>query len=102
MAPGERNEIMIDLSDGTKITTLMADLLPADPEDISFWDGDNPQETCSGITGRPHAASIRKLCPTRSMISLILCGRMPLKIRNNFSGYGSPRWVSGKHGYVRD
>ncbi len=43
MAPGERNEIMIDLSDGQN-TTLMADLLPADPEDISFWDRDNPQE----------------------------------------------------------
>jgi bilirubin oxidase len=43
MAPGERNEIMIDLSDGQN-ATLMADLLPADPEDVSFWDGDNPKE----------------------------------------------------------
>jgi bilirubin oxidase len=43
MAPGERNEILIDLSDGQN-ATLMADLLPADPEDVSFWDGDNPQE----------------------------------------------------------
>ncbi len=32
MAPGERNEIMIDLSDGANVT-LIADLLPADPED---------------------------------------------------------------------
>jgi bilirubin oxidase len=43
MAPGERNEILIDLSDGQN-AILMADLLPADPEDVSFWDGDNPQE----------------------------------------------------------
>ena len=32
MSPGERNEIMIDLSDGAN-ATLIADLLPADPED---------------------------------------------------------------------
>jgi blue copper oxidase len=32
MAPGERNEIMVDLSDGAN-ATLIADLLPADPED---------------------------------------------------------------------
>jgi bilirubin oxidase len=32
MAPGERNEIMIDLSDGDN-ATLIADLLAADPED---------------------------------------------------------------------
>ena len=32
MAPGERNEIMIDLSDGAN-ATLIADLLPTDPED---------------------------------------------------------------------
>lgn len=32
MSPGERNEIMIDLSDGANVT-LIADLLPADPED---------------------------------------------------------------------
>ena len=32
MAPGERNEIMIDLSDGTN-ATLVAELLPVDPED---------------------------------------------------------------------
>ena len=42
MAPGERNEIMIDLSDGQN-AALMAELLPADPEDVSFWDADNPQ-----------------------------------------------------------
>lgn len=36
MAPGERNEIMIDLSDGAN-ATLLADLLPADPEDSSRW-----------------------------------------------------------------
>lgn len=32
MSPGERNEIMFDLSDGAN-ATLIADLLPADPED---------------------------------------------------------------------
>jgi len=32
MSPGERNEIMIDLSDGAN-ATLIADLLPADPDD---------------------------------------------------------------------
>ena len=32
MAPGERNEILIDLSDGGDVT-LIANLLPADPED---------------------------------------------------------------------
>ena len=36
MAPGERNEIMIDLSDGAN-ATLIADLLPADPEDSGRW-----------------------------------------------------------------
>ena len=43
MAPGERNEIMVNLSDGQN-ATLMADLLPADPEDVNFWSGGNPQE----------------------------------------------------------
>jgi bilirubin oxidase len=42
MAPGERNEIMIDLSDGAN-ATLIADLLPADPEDAGFWGVDTPQ-----------------------------------------------------------
>ena len=36
MSPGERNEIMIDLSDGAN-ATLIADLLPADPEDSGRW-----------------------------------------------------------------
>ncbi|MEM8859561.1 MAG: multicopper oxidase domain-containing protein [Chloroflexota bacterium] len=36
MAPGERNEIMIDLSHIETIH-LMADFLPADPEDSSFF-----------------------------------------------------------------
>ncbi len=36
MAPGERNEIMIDLSDGLN-AILIADLLPADPEDSFPW-----------------------------------------------------------------
>ncbi len=35
MAPGERNEIMIDLSDGVN-AMLVADLLPADPEESFF------------------------------------------------------------------
>ncbi|MEM7119475.1 MAG: multicopper oxidase domain-containing protein, partial [Chloroflexota bacterium] len=35
MAPGERNEIMIDLSDGVN-ATLIADLLPPDPDDAFF------------------------------------------------------------------
>jgi FtsP/CotA-like multicopper oxidase with cupredoxin domain len=42
MAPGERNEIMIDLSDGEN-ATLIADLLPADPEEGGFWFRDTPQ-----------------------------------------------------------
>ncbi len=42
MAPGWRNEIMIDLSDGSN-ATLVADLLPADPEDVGFWSGGPPQ-----------------------------------------------------------
>ena len=42
MAPGERNEIMIDLSAGEN-ATLMADLLPADPEDSSRWTTNTPQ-----------------------------------------------------------
>ena len=42
MAPGERNEIMIDLSDGSN-ATLMADLLPADPEDVGLWGGISEQ-----------------------------------------------------------
>ena len=42
MAPGERNEIMIDLSDGAN-ATLMADLLPADPEDGGRGSRETPQ-----------------------------------------------------------
>ena len=42
MAPGERNEIMIDLSGGEN-ATLIADLLPADPEDSSLWTTNTPQ-----------------------------------------------------------
>ena len=42
MAPGERNEIMIDLSDGVNVT-LIADLLPADPEDSGRWFANTPQ-----------------------------------------------------------
>lgn len=42
MAPGERNEIMIDLSDGST-TSLVTDLLPADPEDVGFLGGGTPQ-----------------------------------------------------------
>jgi bilirubin oxidase len=42
MAPGERNEIMIDLSDGEN-ATLIADLLPADPEDADFLFANTPQ-----------------------------------------------------------
>ena len=42
MAPGERNEIMVDLSDGAN-ATLFADLLPADPEDGGLFGGDAPQ-----------------------------------------------------------
>lgn len=42
MAPGERNEIMIDLSDGNNIT-LFADLLPADPEDSDSETANLPQ-----------------------------------------------------------
>jgi bilirubin oxidase len=42
MAPGERNEIMIDLSDGAN-ATLIADLLPADPGDSGSWFANTPQ-----------------------------------------------------------
>ena len=42
MAPGERNEIMIDLSDGAH-ATLIADLLPADPEESGRWFANTPQ-----------------------------------------------------------
>lgn len=42
MAPGERNEIMIDLSDGEN-ATLIADLLPADPDDSGGWFTNTPQ-----------------------------------------------------------
>ncbi len=42
MAPGERNEIMIDLSGGVN-ATLIADLLPADPEDAGLWAANAPQ-----------------------------------------------------------
>lgn len=42
MAPGERNEVMIDLSNGSN-ATLFADLLPADPEDFGWWSPDAPQ-----------------------------------------------------------
>ncbi len=42
MAPGERNEIMIDLSDGAN-ATLIADLLPADPEDTGRRTTNTPQ-----------------------------------------------------------
>ena len=42
MAPGERNEIMIDLSDKSG-ASLIADLLRADPEDGNLWDEDTPK-----------------------------------------------------------
>jgi bilirubin oxidase len=42
MAPGERNEIMIDVSSGSN-ATLIADLLPADPEDVGLWSRNTPQ-----------------------------------------------------------
>jgi bilirubin oxidase len=42
MSPGERNEIMIDLSGGAN-ATLIADLLPADPEDSRLRSGNTPQ-----------------------------------------------------------
>jgi bilirubin oxidase len=39
MAPGERNEIMVDLSDGAN-ATLIADLLPVDPGERGFLQRD--------------------------------------------------------------
>ena len=42
MAPGERNEIMVDLSSGSTVT-LIAGLLPADPEDRGLFGGGIPQ-----------------------------------------------------------
>mgnify|MGYP000010569583 CR=1 FL=1 len=42
MAPGERNEIMIDLSDKSG-AALMADLLRVDSEDGNLWDEDTPK-----------------------------------------------------------
>ena len=42
MAPGERNEIMIDLSNKPG-AALMADLLRADSEDGNLWDEDTPK-----------------------------------------------------------
>ncbi|MEM7332673.1 MAG: multicopper oxidase domain-containing protein [Chloroflexota bacterium] len=42
MAPGERNEIMIDLSDGAN-ATLIADLLPTDPGENGLFAGNIPQ-----------------------------------------------------------
>ena len=44
MSPGERNEIMIDLSKGENVS-LIADLLPADPEDSGRWNRNIPQAT---------------------------------------------------------
>ena len=44
MAPGERNEIMIDLSSGSN-ATLIADLLPSDPEESGGWFANTPQAT---------------------------------------------------------
>ncbi|MCB0037485.1 MAG: multicopper oxidase domain-containing protein [Anaerolineales bacterium] len=44
MSPGERNEIMIDLSAGQTVS-LMADLLPADPEDSVLFERTLPQAT---------------------------------------------------------
>ncbi len=43
MAPGERNEIMIDLSDGDDLS-LMAEFLPADPDD-ALWFFSNPVQS---------------------------------------------------------
>jgi blue copper oxidase len=42
MAPGERNEIMIDLSDKSN-AALIADLLRADSEEADLWDEDTPK-----------------------------------------------------------
>lgn len=64
MSPGERNEIMIDLSDGAN-ATLIADFLPADPEDSDGWFTDTPQ------------ASIVEL---RVDPSLLASGELPSKL----------------------
>ena len=42
MAPGERNEIMIDLSNESN-AALIADLLRADSEEADLWDEDTPK-----------------------------------------------------------
>jgi len=42
MAPGERNEIMVDLSDKSN-AALIADLLRADSEEADLWDEDTPK-----------------------------------------------------------
>jgi FtsP/CotA-like multicopper oxidase with cupredoxin domain len=77
MAPGERNEIMIDLSDGEN-ATLIADLLPADPEDSGFWTANTPQVNVVELRVDP-TLQLQARYRTHSMTSSILTGQMPRK-----------------------
>ena len=65
MAPGERNEIMVDMSNISKIN-LMAELLLADPEDKSFFTS-NPKEN---------------VIEFRTDVTLATQGKLPEKLNN--------------------
>ena len=82
MAPGERNEIMIDLSN-KQTAALMAEFLPADPEGIDLEATDNVLEVGEVLSAlMPQANPVQRVVELRTDTALPALGSLPDKLND--------------------
>ena len=82
MAPGERNEVMIDLSGHTSLS-LMAEFLPADPEGIDLGDVETLaefEELISALFAQSNP--VQRVLELRTDATLPALGGLPDKLNN--------------------
>ncbi len=82
MSPGERNEIMIDLSSHASMD-LMAEFLPADPQGIGFAAVENPLEFGEFLTAiLPQTNPVQRVVALRTDATKSAQGSLPDKLNN--------------------
>ena len=87
MSPGERNEIMIDLSSNASLS-LMAEFLPSDPEGVGLAEVENPTEIGEFFSALFSTKNpVQRVVELRTDAALPSQGSLPDKL-NDINFYG--------------
>ena len=87
MSPGERNEIMIDLSSNASLS-LMAEFLPSDPEGVGLAEVENPTEIGEFFSALFSTKNpVQRVVELRTDAALPSQGSLPDKL-NDINYYG--------------